>query len=118
VLLVSGLDAVGEAHVLQMHEAIGADTLVVARSGHAEATSDAWLDALNPARAVISVGLNDRHRRPDPAVVERLAKRGVDLYQTSHCGAVAITWTRDADAPRIDTAVGQRRRFWHSARNC
>lgn len=118
VLLVSGLDAVGEAHVLQMHEAIGADTLVVARSGHADATSTAWLDALNPARAVISVGSNDRYQRPSPEVVERLVGRGVDLYQTSHCGAVAITWTSGADSPRIDTAVGQRRRFWHSARNC
>lgn len=118
VLLVSGLDAVGEAHVLQMQKGIGADTVVVARSGHADATSDAWLDALNPERAVISVGLNDRHQRPDPAVVERLVGRGVDLYQTSHCGAVAISWTSGDDQPHIETAVGQRRRFWHGARNC
>ena len=118
VLIVSGLDAVGEAHVLQMHQSLKVDALIVARSGHADTTSTHWLNQLAPRHAVISVSMNDRFQRPDRGVIDRLLEAGVELHQTAHCGAVSLTWTAESTMPTVTTAIGQRRRFWHSGRNC
>jgi len=118
LLLVSGLDAVGEAHVLKMNPHVRADTVLAARSGHASATSAPWMDQLDPSYVLISVAKHDRHQRPDVGLIDRAASRGAEVFQTATCGAIELTWHRQQAGPSIRTAVDQRRRFWHGPRNC
>lgn len=58
------------------------DVLRVAHHGSQTSTNPAFLDALRPETAVISVGDNNDYGHPHRSVVERLLKRGIAVYQT------------------------------------
>lgn len=64
-----------------------ADLLKVGHHGSAGATGAAWLDTLRPRAAVISVGRN-RYGHPSPAVLDRLAARGIPVFRTDRGGTV------------------------------
>ncbi len=66
------------------------DLLKVGHHGSAGSTSSAFLDAIRPTAAVISVGRNNRFGHPAPAVLRRLLDRGVAVYRTDEGGAVTI----------------------------
>jgi competence protein ComEC len=64
-----------------------ASVLKVAHHGSKYSTSDAFLDLVSPAEAVISVGPND-YGHPDPGVLDRLARRGITLRRTDQEGSI------------------------------
>lgn len=64
-----------------------ADVLKVAHHGSAYSTSEAWLDRVRPREAVISVGENN-YGHPAPAVMERLARRGIVTLRTDQLGSI------------------------------
>ncbi|HXV86334.1 MAG TPA: DNA internalization-related competence protein ComEC/Rec2, partial [Gemmatimonadales bacterium] len=66
-----------------------ADVLKVGHHGSAGSTGDAWLAALRPRAAVISVGQN-RYGHPDAGVLDRLRRQGVEAFRTDQGGAVTI----------------------------
>ena len=65
------------------------EVLKVGHHGSAGSTTEAFLDALRPAVAVISVGRN-RFGHPRPEVLERLGRRRIAVYRTDQGGAVTI----------------------------
>jgi competence protein ComEC len=61
------------------------------KSGHhgsRGATGDAWLDELRPAQVVVSVGAGNRYGHPAPAMLGRLAHRGIVPWRTDRDGTV------------------------------
>jgi competence protein ComEC len=64
---------------------------------HGSRTSSAWsfLDAVDPAVAVASLGADNRFGHPAPEVEARYAARGVAFLRTDRCGAVTVTLRRD-----------------------
>lgn len=66
-----------------------ADLLKVGHHGSAGSTTAAWLDAVRPRAAVISVGAN-RYGHPDPGVVHGIEQRGIALFRTDRGGAVTV----------------------------
>jgi competence protein ComEC len=66
-----------------------ADLLKVAHHGSGGSTGQAWLDAVNPRLAVISVGKN-RFGHPTPAVLRRLEHADVPVFRTDKGGTVTI----------------------------
>jgi len=77
------------------------DVLKVGHHGSRSATSDAWLDELQPHAAVISVGRRNTYGHPAPEVVERLAQHGIRVFRTDRDGT--ITFTTDGKSEK--TAV-------------
>lgn len=65
------------------------DLLKVGHHGSAGSTGDAWLDAVQPRAAVISVGRNT-YGHPAPAVLERLESRNVRVFRTDIGGTVTV----------------------------
>ncbi len=65
------------------------EVLKVGHHGSASGTTGAWLDALRPRVAVISVGRN-RYGHPAPDVLARLAARDVQVWRTDRGGVVTI----------------------------
>jgi competence protein ComEC len=65
------------------------DLLKVGHHGSRGSTGDAWLDALTPAVAVISLGRND-YGHPAPATLERLRAHGVAVHRTDREGTVSV----------------------------
>jgi competence protein ComEC len=66
------------------------EVLKVGHHGSASGTTDAWLAALRPAVAVISVGRGNRYGHPAPSVLHRLALRGIAVFRTDRDGTVTI----------------------------
>lgn len=65
------------------------DLLKVGHHGSRYSTGDAWLDALRPSVAVISLGRND-YGHPAPATLERLRVHGVAVHRTDREGSVTV----------------------------
>ena len=91
-LITGDITEEGEAMLLDAYrgtEKLRADILKIAHHGSAYSSSDAFLDAVNPKAAVISVGKNN-YGHPSEIVIEKLEKKGIMVFRTDLCGAVGI----------------------------
>jgi competence protein ComEC len=73
-------------------EAVHADVLKVAHHGSSY-QSPAFLDAVHPAVALVSVGLNNDYGHPNAALLARLARGGTRVLRTDQNGDVAAIET-------------------------
>jgi len=84
---------------------VGRVTLLkIGHHGSRSATSDRWLDELQPAEAVISVGTRNRYGHPAPEVLDRLRAHGITVLRTDQRGT--ITFTFGSQGTRAYTDVG------------
>jgi len=78
-----------EAHLAGL---VGRVTLLkVGHHGSRGATSDRWLDELQPVEAVISVGAKNRYGHPAPETLARLRGHGVTVLRTDQRGTITFT---------------------------
>lgn len=89
-LITGDLEANGEMAMLAGNELTGATVLKVGHHGSKTASTSAFLQALDPKYAVISVGSNNRFGHPHPDVLERLASRNIAVLRTDMQGAIAF----------------------------
>jgi len=66
------------------------DVLKVAHHGARDSTSAAFLDAADPAVAIVSAGLDNSYNLPSPEVLERLRERRVAVLRTDRLGLVTV----------------------------
>ncbi len=64
--------------------------LKVAHHGSKYATSEEFLDAVNPAYAVISAGIGNPYGHPHNETVQRLLNKGVTVYGTYVSGTIVM----------------------------
>ncbi len=76
--------------VSSWHDALRSDLVKVAHHGSSSSTTDAFLDRVRPRWAVISAARNNPFGNPAPAVVLRLARRGVLPLLTMDQGAITM----------------------------
>ena len=89
-LLTGDIGADGEAYLLSNHaDLLHAPVLKVAHHGSGESTSTAFLAAVQPLTAVISVGEDNPYVHPSPRTLDRLGARPV--FRTDLHGDVEIT---------------------------
>lgn len=69
---------------------VDCDIYYVSHHGSNSSSSEAFLEAMSPEIAIISVGEND-YGHPHPACLERLNACGATLYRTDEQGAIVIT---------------------------
>ncbi len=85
-----------EADMLQYYsgtDVLDCDVLKVAHHGSKSSSSEAFLDAVDPDIAVISVGANNMYGHPHAQTVERLEQKGIEIYRTDINGAVGLDIT-------------------------
>jgi competence protein ComEC len=90
VLITGDMDSVNEGRLVAAYEVPDIETLIVGHHGSRFSTSDAFLRAVAPETAIISVGRNS-YGHPTDETLNRLAKRGVAVYRTDTMGNVTIT---------------------------
>lgn len=91
-LVTGDITQEGEHMLLEAYKGSGklqADILKIAHHGSPYSTCDAFLDAVKPKVAVISVGRNN-YGHPSEMVIEKLEKRGIIVFRTDLDGAVGI----------------------------
>lgn len=77
-----------EKEMLATRQALKADVLKVAHHGSRSSTGAAFLKAVAPAYAVISVGKDNDYGHPHTQTLQRLQKAGVKIYRTDHEGTI------------------------------
>ena len=90
-LLPGDLDAEGEEFLLAHTGDLASTVLKVPHHGSDAGTTMAFLRAVKPAVAVISVGRGNPFDLPDPDTLERLKVAGARILRTDVDGAVTIT---------------------------
>ena len=66
------------------------DVLKVAHHGSSTSSTPAFLDAVSPKIALISVGAANTYGHPSPAVVRSLVNRAAQVLRTDHVGTVVV----------------------------
>jgi competence protein ComEC len=80
-----------EAGLASTAGAVAPITLVKAgHHGSRTSTSDAWVAALRPWIALVSVGAANPFGHPAPEVLARLAGAGIDVWRTDREGAITV----------------------------
>lgn len=115
VLLPGDLEGASEQHLLAALPAgaLRADVLLLGHHGSRQASSDDFLDAVQPSLAVASAGYRNRFGHPAAAVRERLAARHIRLLETAHCGALQLEVSAAGVAPPRCWRSLQRR-YWRA----
>lgn len=65
--------------------------LKVGHHGSAYSSSPAFIGAVQPKYAIISVGRHNMFGHPAPSTIETLQRLGVRVYRTDQNGAVSIS---------------------------
>ncbi|MGQ9538425.1 MAG: ComEC/Rec2 family competence protein [Candidatus Bathycorpusculaceae bacterium] len=70
---------------------VSSQVLKVAHHGSRYATSQSFLDAVNPTYAVISAGIGNPYGHSHNETVQRLLDKGVIVYGTYHSGTIVMS---------------------------
>jgi competence protein ComEC len=100
--LLTGDAEDGEEGWLLAHTAaaLHADVLKVAHHGSSTSTTPAFLDAVHPRVALVSVGAGNTYGHPSASIMQELGEHGVVVLRTDQLGSV-IVWT-DGHALRVE----------------
>jgi competence protein ComEC len=77
------------------------DVVKVPHHGAGSSLQPEWLDRINPAYAVISVGRHNSYGHPADAVLQAYRARGISVYRTDRDGGVWLTGRRSQPALKI-----------------
>lgn len=90
-LFTGDIEKPAEETLVRAHADLKADILKVAHHGSKTSNADAFLRAVSPSLAVISVGKNS-YGHPRPEILERLKSMGVETHRTDLEGTIEVSW--------------------------
>ncbi len=79
-----------EMAILESRRDINSEILKIGHHGSNDATTQSFLEAVDPAVCIVSCGAYNRWGHPMPQVLERIDQIGARLYRTDKDGAVTI----------------------------
>jgi competence protein ComEC len=95
ILLMGDAGEAAESRLLQSGDDLRADVLKVGHHGSATGTSAAFVRAVGPRYAVISVGRDNTFGHPAPVTIATLRAAGIEPARTDCDGAVTIAVAGD-----------------------
>ena len=90
ILITGDLSGFGERLLLREKQIPQLTAIVAGHHGSKHSTTDALLDATNPAYAFISVGEGNQYDHPSNQVIDRLVRHGCRIYRTDHSGTIVF----------------------------
>jgi competence protein ComEC len=111
-LLVGDAEQAEENWLLAQHrDELRADVLKVGHHGSSTSSSDAFLAAVHPDVAVISVGAGNKYGHPSADVLRALSRVGAEVLRTDEAGTVIVR----TDGAHIEIEAGGDK--WQVARD-
>jgi len=89
-LFTGDVEAAGERALLASGMCLQADVLKVGHHGSRTSSTAAFLDAVSPGVAVITVGSGNQFGHPHGEVLQRLYERNIAVYRTDEMGTVVM----------------------------
>lgn len=102
-LLTGDLTGQGEETILASGKNVQSTVLKVGHHGAKSSTTSAFLQAVTPEYAVISVGKNNSFGHPHPETIQRLVDENSKIYRTDQQGA--IVFKTDGKKIIVDTFI-------------
>jgi competence protein ComEC len=90
VLLAGDIERPAEEDLVRSGFDLRADVLKVPHHGSKTSSTAAFIDAVSPSCAVLSVGERSRFGHPSPEVVGRYVARGTNVVQTGRNGMITV----------------------------
>ncbi|MGI6270225.1 MAG: ComEC/Rec2 family competence protein [Candidatus Howiella sp.] len=92
-LFTGDCGSAGESSLLHDSPSISADLLKIGHHGSGASTTEAFLDAVQPRFAVISVGEGNSYGHPADAVLDRLDAAGCEVFRTDVNGKITFDFS-------------------------
>jgi len=110
VLLTGDIEREAEQMLVSSGKNLRAQVLKVPHHGSRRSSTEAFLDAVRPTAALISVGYRNPFRHPNPEVLERYRSSGTRVWRTDQSGAITVemrpdgttVWGRRDEPPPLD----------------
>jgi len=109
-LLAGEIEQAQEARLVAEAAPVHATVLLVPHHGSQTSSSAEFLDAMQPALALVQSGYRNRFGHPAAPVMQRYRERNIVVHGSPRCGAFA--W-RSAQADSFDCARTTGLRYWH-----
>ena len=106
-----------EKDILQADYDLQADVLKVGHHGSSTSSSQAFLQAVKPKYAVISVGVGNSYHHPEEEALQRLQSIGAEIYRTDLQGTATASAAQRFMQMRQETTPLRRRLFISRTRN-
>lgn len=93
MLLTGDMTGDGEQELLgelPLNSLSDIQVLKAAHHGSGYSTTPEWLEAVRPQWTVISYGEGNRYGHPHEEVIEQLAERNIQIFETAKSGAVTL----------------------------
>ena len=105
-LLVGDAEKEEEAWLLARDaEGLRADVLKVGHHGSRTSSTPAFVNAVAPRLALVSVGAGNRYRHPAPATLEAFLSRDIPVLRTDHDGSIIVR--SDGHRLQVITRTGE-----------
>jgi competence protein ComEC len=98
VLLTGDISKKVEQQLIDQKIDLTADTLIVPHHGSKSSSSEAFIQAVSPQRAIFSNGYLNRWKMPTPEVLRRYHKQGIITYTTASNGMIMLSTTANKTA--------------------
>jgi competence protein ComEC len=109
MLLTGDIERGAEGAMLAGGRALPSDVLLVPHHGSRTSSTDEFIAAVSPRRAIVAVGYRSRFGHPHPLVLERYRAAGIELARTDLHGAVTV---RLGERLEMDVERNSRGRYW------
>ena len=97
-LITGDLTEAEEKQMIAKSADMRSTVLKVGHHGSKTSSSQGFLDAVQPAYSVISVGADNKFGHPDQVVLDRLAQNHIRFWRTDEAGAIVFA----SDGKRLD----------------
>ncbi|HTU80833.1 MAG TPA: DNA internalization-related competence protein ComEC/Rec2 [Candidatus Acidoferrales bacterium] len=104
MLFTGDAGAAAERRFLSERVDLRCEVLKVGHHGSAYSSTPAFIAAVRPRYAIVSVGRHNLFGHPAPSTLETLARFGATIYRTDENGAVTVT--TDGAAFAVHPAIG------------
>ncbi|KFN03395.1 DNA internalization-related competence protein ComEC/Rec2 [Bacillus clarus] len=91
-LFMGDLEEKGEKWIIETYPKLRANILKVGHHGSKSSSSAPFLHLIEPEKAIISAGENNRYGHPHGQVIERLKDMGIEIWRTDKQGAISYVF--------------------------